>query len=64
MTETADTTMAASKAADSSFKEVTRAKKSKWLKVAPEQKIVVKRTHIYTIQITFPTPIWRARSTQ
>jgi len=56
MTEQADTTMAASEAADSSFKEVGRSKKSKRLKTAPEQKIAVKRTHVYTIRITFPAP--------
>jgi len=48
--------MAASEATDSSFKEVTHAKKSKRLKIAPEQKIAVKRTHIYMIQITSPAP--------
>jgi len=48
--------MAASEAADTSFKEVTHAKKSKRLKATPEQKITVKRTHVYTIHITFPAP--------
>jgi len=56
MTDIADTTMAASEAANSSFKEVTHPKKSKRLKMAPEQKIMVKRNHIYTIRITFPAP--------
>jgi len=56
MTDKADTTMVASKAADSSFKEVTNPKKSKRHKPALEQKIAVKRDHVYTIRITFPAP--------
>ncbi len=56
MTEQADTTMAAAEAADSSFKEVGRSKKSKRHKTTTEQKIAVKRTHVYTIRITFPAP--------
>jgi len=54
MTKTANTTMAASKAANTSFKEVTCGKMSKCLKTMSEQKIVVKRTHVYMICITFP----------
>jgi len=56
MTDTADTTMAASEAADTSFKEVPCSKKSKRLKTAPAQKIAVKRAHVYTICITFLAP--------
>jgi len=56
MTSTQDSTMAASEAAGSSFKDVTRSKKSKRLKTAPVQKIPVKRAHKYTIRAYFPKP--------
>jgi len=41
MTSTNDSTMAASEAAGSAFKEVERKNKSKWLKAVPEQKTPV-----------------------
>ncbi len=56
MTSTADSTMAASEAAGSSFKEVGRSKKSKRLKTTQVQKIPVNRTHKYTIRAYFPKP--------
>jgi len=55
MTHNDDSTMAASEAAGTAFKEVTRKNKSKRLKTAPVQKTPVQRTHNYTIRITFPT---------
>jgi len=56
MTHNDDSTMAASEAAGTALKEVTRKNKSKRLKTAPVQKTPVQRTHTYTIRITFPTP--------
>jgi len=54
MTAVTDTTMASSEAADSSFKPVECKNRSKQLKAAPEQKIVVKRTHKFTVHAYFP----------
>jgi len=56
MTHNDDSTMAASKATGTTFKEVTRKNKSKRLKTTPVQKIPVQRTNVYTVRITFPTP--------
>jgi len=56
MTSTDDSTMVASKAAGSSFKEVGRSKKSKRLKTMQAQKIPVNRTHKYMIRAYFPKP--------
>jgi len=56
MTTTDDSTMAASKAADSAFKEVGCSKKSKQLKTVPVQKIPVRRAYNYTIRIYFLAP--------
>jgi len=53
--------MAASEAADSSFKEVGRTKKSKRLKATPVQKIHVTRAFKYTIQVYFPAPRAKAK---
>jgi len=53
MTSTADTTMAASKAAGSVFKEVSCSKKSNRLKTIPVQKILVQRTHITQFESIF-----------
>jgi len=56
MAKQADTTMAASEATNSSFKEVGHSKKSKRLKTMQVQKIPVNRTHKYTIRAYFPKP--------
>ncbi len=56
MTQSDDSTMAADRAADSSFKEVGRTKKSKRLKATPVQKIHVTRAFKYTIRVYFPAP--------
>jgi len=56
MTDSGDMTMASSEAADSPFKVVTNPSKSKRLKVAPAQKVVVERTHSFTIRAYFPMP--------
>jgi len=56
MTSTDDSTMAASEAAGSSFKEVGCSKKSKRLKTTQVQKILVNRTHKYMIRAYFPKP--------
>jgi len=56
MTQSDDSTMAADGAADSSFKEVGRSKKSKRLKATPVQKIHVTRAFKYTIRVYFPAP--------
>jgi len=56
MTSADDSTMAASEAAGSSFKEVSRSKKSKRLKPTPVQKIPVQRTHNYNVRVYFPMP--------
>jgi len=56
MTASDDSTMAASEAAGSAFKDVSRSKKSKRLKTAPVQKIPVQRAHKYTIRAYFPKP--------
>jgi len=54
MTQTDDSTMAASEATDTVFKKVECKNKSKWLKTTPVQKIPVQRTHNYTIHACFP----------
>jgi len=56
MTETADTTMADAATADTTFKTVTRANKSKRLKAIPVQKEMAERTHAFTIRVYFPPP--------
>jgi len=57
MTKSADTTMASSKAADSSFKMVVNCNKSKRLKAMPEQKIPIEWTHSFTIWAYFTPPM-------
>jgi len=54
MTTTNDSTMVASEAAGSLFKEVVCSKKSKRLKTTPVQKTLVQRTNNYMIQVYFP----------
>jgi len=49
MTHSDDSTMAASEAADSSFKEVGCTKKSKRLKTTPVQKNPIQRAFKYTV---------------
>jgi len=57
MTHEASSTMVSSKAADTSFKTVVSPSKSKRLKVMLVQKIVVERTHSFTIWVYFlPLP--------
>jgi len=56
MTHNDDSTMVASEASGTVFKEVKHKNKFKRLKTTPVQKILVQRTHTYAIQITFPTP--------
>jgi len=56
MTETADTTMADAETADTTFKTVTSANKSKRLKATLVQKETVERTHSFTIRVYFPPP--------
>jgi len=56
MTHSDDSTMAASEAADSSFKEVGRTKKSKRLKTMLVQKNPIQRTFKYTVRVYFPAP--------
>jgi len=56
MTHAANSTMASSEAADTSFKKVVNPSKSKRLKVMPVQKTAVERTHSFTIRVYFPPP--------
>jgi len=56
MTQTDDSTMAASEAAGTAFKRAERKNKSKRLKTAPVERIPVQRTHKYTIRVYFPMP--------
>jgi len=56
MTQTDDSTMAASEAAGTTFKRAERKNKSKRLKTAPVERIPVQRTHKYTIRAYFPLP--------
>jgi len=61
MTQSDDSTMAASEATDSSFKEVGCTKKSKRLKATPVQKIHVTRAFKYTIRVYYPAPRAKAK---
>ncbi len=56
MTDTDDSTMAASEAAGTEFKQVGPKKKSKRLKTTPAARIPVQRTNKYTIRAYFPMP--------
>jgi len=56
MTDSGDTTMASTEAADPPFKTVTSPSKSKRLKVTPAQKEVVERMHSFSIRAYFPKP--------
>jgi len=56
MTHEDSSTMASSKATDTSFKTVMCPSKSKRLKIMPVQKIVEEQTHSVTIRAYFPLP--------
>jgi len=56
MTASDDSTMAASEAADTSFKAVTTRNKSKRLKATIVAATAVERTHLFTIRVYFPPP--------
>jgi len=56
MTGTVDTTMADAKTANTTFKTVTRANKSKCLKATLVQQEIAERAHGYTIRVYFPPP--------
>ncbi len=56
MTGTVDTTMADAETADTTFKTVTRANKSKRLKATLVQPEIAERAHGYTIRAYFPPP--------
>jgi len=56
MTDTDDSTMVASKAAGSDFKQVGPKKKSKRLKTTPAARIPVQQTNMYMIRVYFPMP--------
>jgi len=56
MTDSGDTTMAASEAAGAPFKAVTRKNKSKRLKATVVQENPIERTHSFTIRTYFPPP--------
>ncbi len=51
MTGTVDTTMADAKTANTTFKTVTRANKSKCLKATLVQQEIAERAHGYTIRV-------------
>ncbi len=55
MTDSGDSTMASSEAADTSFKMVTRKNRSKRLKAVIDEKNPIERTHSFTIR-TYFTP--------
>jgi len=56
MTKVADTTMADAMAADTAFKTVSCANKSKRLKATPVQKEIADRTHAFMIRVYFLPP--------
>ncbi len=56
MTNTGDSTMAASEAASTNFKQAGPKKKSKRLKTTPAARILVQQKNNYTIQAYFPMP--------